>query len=85
MVHSIWKVPLTSGTNAIFMAYAMVKRSHDEPFVCYMTFAYLWNNNLTFVSLFINYMMLFNNVLLIGFFRIKIMDMYLTHGSFSIF
>jgi hypothetical protein len=36
---------LTSGTNAIFVAYAMVKRSHDELFVCYMTFAYCRTTN----------------------------------------
>jgi hypothetical protein len=35
--------------NAIFIAYAIAKRSHDELSVCYMTFAYLYNKHSTFV------------------------------------
>jgi putative flippase GtrA len=35
----------------MFVAYAFVKTSHDELFICYIIFAYVYNKLFTFISL----------------------------------
>ncbi len=55
--------------NVIFVAYVIVKRPHDELFVCCMTFAYLFNNCSTFVRKFNNCTMSLANVFVDGIFK----------------
>jgi len=54
--------------NAIFVAYAIVKRLHDELFICCMTLAYLYNNCSAFVNFKNNYMTSLANAFVNGIF-----------------
>ncbi len=54
--------------HVIFIAYAIAKRPHDELSVCYMTFAYLYNEHSTFVKFFNNCIISLGSVLVNGFF-----------------
>ncbi len=55
--------------NAIFVAYAIVKKPHDELFICCMTLAYLYNNCSTFVNLKNNCMASLANAFVNGIFE----------------
>ncbi len=55
--------------NVISIAYAIVKRPHDELCVCCMTFAYLYNTFSTHINFWSNYMVSLGNVVMIGLFQ----------------
>ncbi len=55
--------------NAIFIAYAIAKRPHDELSICCMTFAYLYNKHSTFVNFFNNCIISLGSVLVNGFLK----------------
>jgi len=48
------------------VAYAIVKTLHDELFICYITFAYVYDKLFTFISLHNNLIMLLSNFVVIG-------------------
>jgi hypothetical protein len=51
--------------NVIFVAYVIVKKQHDELSICCMTFAYLYNKHVNFLS---NSMVSLGNVVMLGLF-----------------
>jgi hypothetical protein len=48
------------------IAYAFVKTSHDELFICYITFAYVYNKLFTFISLHNNWIVSLGNFFVLG-------------------
>jgi hypothetical protein len=61
-------------TNVIVVAYAIVKRPHDELSICCMKFAYLYNKFSTIVNFLSNFMVSLGNVVMIGCFESYILQ-----------
>lgn len=64
--HVDWKFSMLI-PNVMYVAYAIVKIPHDEIYTCCMTFTYVYNKLWTFVSLHNNWIVLFDNFLLLAF------------------
>jgi hypothetical protein len=56
---------LGSNPNGMSIAYVIVNTLHDELFICYITFAYVYDK-FTFISLHVNWIVSICNVFVIG-------------------
>ncbi len=55
-----------SNPNVMFVAYVIVKTLHDELFIYYITFAFVYDKLFTFISLHNNWIVLLRNFFVIG-------------------